>query len=278
MGAVQVIAGLCWRSGPAAAAAGGRLVNIAAVGGVGAHPHVGISWVQGLEDSEPPQFADTVCAALGAIALVSGRVVLRAAHDRRPVGLVAPGALVGVVSVAAMLTGATHVHSHEDGTAAEAAGAHPRRGRATRRRRGARPRRRDATPPRHDHGSDRPVDVAAAVGPGRADRLLGVPGVTAEQQARAEALVASTLADLPQFADVTTIGAARASARSATPPPASSTTSTRPSSATTRSSTRTSRSRSSTRSTATSGRWSRRCSSPGTCRSTTPSSSTTAVR
>jgi hypothetical protein len=34
-----------------------------------------------------------------------------------------------------------------------------------------------------------------------------VPGVTAEQQGRAEALVASTLADLPQFADVSTIGA-----------------------------------------------------------------------
>ena len=35
----------------------------------------------------------------------------------------------------------------------------------------------------------------------------GVPGVTPEQQARAEMLVASTLQDLPQFADVTKIGA-----------------------------------------------------------------------
>jgi hypothetical protein len=35
----------------------------------------------------------------------------------------------------------------------------------------------------------------------------GVPGVTPEQQARAESLVAATLQDLPQFADVTKIGA-----------------------------------------------------------------------
>jgi hypothetical protein len=35
----------------------------------------------------------------------------------------------------------------------------------------------------------------------------GVPGVTADEQARAETLVASTLQDLPQFSDVSKVGA-----------------------------------------------------------------------
>ena len=116
MGAAQVIAGLVLALGggrPAASVV--AVVNIAAVGGWALTRTVGISWVQGLEDSERPQFADTVCAALGAIALVLAVVVLlRGARQAPRVGLVAPGALVGVVSVAAMLTGATHVHSHDE--------------------------------------------------------------------------------------------------------------------------------------------------------------------
>ena len=116
-----------------------------------------------------------MCAALGAIAIVLAVVVLLRGARRAPrVGLVAPGALVGVVSVAAMLTGATHVHSH-----AEAG---------------------------HVHGGDmsmwpRPFDPTQPID------FSGVPGVSPEQQARAETLVASTLQDLPQFADVTKIGA-----------------------------------------------------------------------
>ena len=56
-----------------------------------------------------------MCAALGTIALVLAVVVLlRGARQAPRVGLVVPGALVGVVSVAAMLTGATHVHSHDE--------------------------------------------------------------------------------------------------------------------------------------------------------------------
>ena len=39
--------------------------------GVGVTRLWGISWIDGLEDSEPPQFTDTVCAALGAIAAVA---------------------------------------------------------------------------------------------------------------------------------------------------------------------------------------------------------------
>jgi hypothetical protein len=175
MGAAQVIAGLVLAFGggrPAAAVV--AVANVAAVGGWALTRTVGISWVPGLEHPERPQFADAVCAALGAIALVLAVVVLlRGARQARRVGLVMPGALVGIVSAAAILTGATHVHSHEAG---------------------------------HVHGAEtsmwpRPFDPTQPIDFG------GVPGVTPEQQARAETLVASTLQDLPQFADVTKVGA-----------------------------------------------------------------------
>ena len=49
----------------------------------------GISWIEGLEQSEAPQFADTVCAALGAVA-VGGAIVMllgRAGRTaRHPIG------------------------------------------------------------------------------------------------------------------------------------------------------------------------------------------------
>jgi hypothetical protein len=176
MGAVQLIAGLVLAlAGGRPAAAVAAVINIVAVGGWALTRTVGIKWVQGLAEPEPLQFADTACAALGAIALLLALIVLlRGARPAPRVGLVVPGALIGAVSVAAMLTGATHVHNHHE------AG--------------------------HIHDVDastwpRPFDPTQPIDFG------GVPGVTHEQQARAEALVASTLRDLPQFADVTKIGA-----------------------------------------------------------------------
>jgi hypothetical protein len=181
MGAAQLIVGLVLALGggrPAAAVT--AVVNIAAVGGWWQTRTVGIAWVQGLQQSERPQIADSVCAALGAIAVVLAVAVLvRGARQAPRVGLVAPGALVGVVSVTAMLTGATHVH-----TDVAAGHVHDEAG--------------------HGHAGDtsawpRPFDPAQPINFG------GVPGVTQEQQARAETLVAATLQDLPQFADVATI-------------------------------------------------------------------------
>lgn len=175
MGAAQMIAGLVLAlGGGRAAAVVVAVVNIVAVGGWALTRTVGIPWVQSLAAPEPLQFTDTACAALGAIAFVLAVVVLlRGARQAPRVGLVAPGALVGVISVAAMLTGATHVHSHGG------AG--------------------------HVHDGDmsmwpRPFDPTQPID------FSGVPGVTPEQQARAENLVASTLKDLPQFADVTKVG------------------------------------------------------------------------
>jgi hypothetical protein len=174
MGTAQLIAGLVLALGggrPAASVV--AVVSVVAVGGWALTRTVGIAWVAGLEHSEPPQFADTVCAALAALALLLSVVVLlRGARQSPRIGLVAPGALIGVVSVAAMLTLASHLHSHGE------AG--------------------------HIHGDastwPRPFDPAQPID------FAGVPGVTPDQQARAEKLVASTLRDLPQFADVTKIG------------------------------------------------------------------------
>jgi hypothetical protein len=101
---------------------------------------------------------------------------------------VLPGAVVGVVSVVAMLGAATDVHGPGDASGDTAREAHV-----------------DGA----GHGHD-PAAVMATAWPRPWDPeapidFSGVDGVTAEQQDRAEALVASTLRELPQFADVTSI-------------------------------------------------------------------------
>ena len=42
----------------------------------------GISWIEGLEQSEAPQFADSVCAALGALAVGAAVVALRGGAEQ----------------------------------------------------------------------------------------------------------------------------------------------------------------------------------------------------
>jgi hypothetical protein len=189
MGAAQLFGGFVLALGggrPAASVV--AVANFAAVGGWALTRTVGISWVHGLEEPEWPQFSDTACASLAAIALVLAVVVLLRGTPRAPgpASLVAPGALVGAICVAAMLTGATHVHHHDEAGQVHdetASGQAP-----------------------HVHGADMTM-WPRAFDPSQPIDFSGVPGVTPEQQARAETLVASTLRDLPQFADVTKIGA-----------------------------------------------------------------------
>src|SRR5262245_58776208 len=106
------------------AAATTALVNAAAVIGWVLTRTTGISWIEGLEEAESPQFTDTACAALGALAVVAAVVALWSGRTR-PAGarLGLPAAVLGVFTVAAMMYGATHVHSHADGHDASAAGA-----------------------------------------------------------------------------------------------------------------------------------------------------------
>jgi hypothetical protein len=163
----------------------------------------GISWIEGLEQSEAPQFGDAVCAALGALAVGAAIVTLRGGAGRTTratptrVGLPAIG--LGAVTVVAMMSGATHAHGsdashdHRDAEATDDQG---------------------ATTSAHSHGDAPGTTVAdahdtagqhhpatVAYDPTKPIDLSGVDGVTPEQQAFAENLVAVNVVRLPQWAD-----------------------------------------------------------------------------
>jgi hypothetical protein len=232
--------------GGRAAAAATALINAGAVIAWVLTRTTGISWIEGLEQSEAPQFTDTACAALGALAVVASLVAL--GRDRtRPVGsrLGLPAVALGVFTVAAMMYGATHVHSHDDGhdasaasaaSAAGAAGADHSHGDDATTAAGAagdeHSHADDATAAgaagdehshgddattgaaSHTHGDDGTAAVAESAGvgwprpwdPSEPIDLSGVPGVSAKQQQRAERLIARTLKVLPKkYSDVTTL-------------------------------------------------------------------------
>ena len=114
--AAQILVGLATllRGGRAVAAAT-AVVNGGAVVAWIVTRMSGISWINGLEQSEAPQFADTVCAVLGAVAAGAAVVTLRARTDRtsRAVSprLALPAIGLGAITVVAMMAGATHTHS-----------------------------------------------------------------------------------------------------------------------------------------------------------------------
>jgi hypothetical protein len=157
----------------------GVAINAVAVGGWVLAKTSGISFIEGLEDSESAQFADSAAAGLAAVAVVGGLLALvgRLTWARRPrPGLagVAAVAAVGLAGPAMVLTGG---HSH-------AAGGHG-----------------------HDEmaGMDHGHEAASVMPPERFDGTLpvdfsGVPGVSAEEQASAEELATITIEKLPQFA------------------------------------------------------------------------------
>ncbi|HET8617309.1 MAG TPA: hypothetical protein VFM27_00020 [Acidimicrobiales bacterium] len=177
-------------------AAVGALGNAVALGGWLAAMTVGIGAIDGLEAAEDPAFADTAAAVLAGLAVIGAGAGALAPAGRRPrprlPGLFGPvpvAAATAVVVVAALVTvtgddhaGGGHVaagagdHAHGDGTdgdgAAEGGGGHQ-----------AAP-----VPPEPFDGT-LPVDLG------------GVPGVSPEQQARAEALLTANVEKLPRFAD-----------------------------------------------------------------------------
>ncbi len=268
--ALQLAAGLAlllrreWRL----VAAGTALVNAGAVGAWVTTRITGISWIGGLEQSEAPQFADTVCAALGTIAVVGALLAVRrttatstttTAPAGRGLAVALPSVAIAAIAVAAMFSAATHVHSghdetaagHDHGTEAEPVTAAADGTETTAHDHGDEATDAAATETTaHDHG-DEATDAAAtettettahdhgngdeatadgaddadaadagteqaavqsaaaawprAWDPAEAIDFSGVEGVTADQQARAEALVQRTLTELPQFADVATL-------------------------------------------------------------------------
>lgn len=190
------------------------LVNAAAVGGWLATRLVGISWIDGLEVREAAQFADTVCAALGAVAAgtATGALLVGRRPSDAPTRFALPAVLIAALAIPAMWTGGTHAHSHDGGeTAAHthdegAAAGESAAGAAT----GDTVHTHDTVADGsatgdtvHTHGTT-DAAVAAAGWPRAWDPavgidLSGVPGVTAEQQARAQKLIDDTLRELPKW-------------------------------------------------------------------------------
>jgi hypothetical protein len=200
--AAQILVGLVTllRGGRAVAAAT-AVVNGGAVVAWIVTRVSGISWIEGLEQSEAPQFADTVCATLGALAVGAAIVTLRGGAGRTmratPTRFRLPAIGLGAVTVAAMMSGATHAHSsdagHDHADAADDQGA-------------------TTTAHAHDDAPETTVadahDTAGqhdhatvAYDPTKPIDLSGVDGVTPEQQAFAENLVAVNVVRLPQWAD-----------------------------------------------------------------------------
>jgi hypothetical protein len=174
--------------------------NAAAVGGWILAKISGIGFVTGLDVREDPEFADTLAAALAIVAIVGALIVLLPGLSARLSGR--RPALVGVSAVAVLaltvpglVAAGSHSHAegHEHGEGSAAHG--------------------------HDHGTTGGSEEAAAAGghdhagqeaaavaptpydPTKPIDLGGVEGVTPEQQAAAENLIAITLWRLPRWAD-----------------------------------------------------------------------------
>lgn len=154
--------------------------NAAALGGWALAKSRGISFIDGLEDSEGVQFADGLAAGLAAAAVLIALLQalgkpLVARQPRLPMLGTAALAIVAVTLPGIVATGSHHHAAgdeHAHGSGETAAGA-------------------------HDHSTM----AAKAYDPSLPIDLSGVEGVTPEQQARAENMIALTLARLPQFTD-----------------------------------------------------------------------------
>jgi hypothetical protein len=182
-------------------------INALAVGGWLATRLTGISWIVGLEVREAAQFADTASALLGATAvgcaLAASMIGKRHGPTQR---LSFPALAVAALTVPAMLSGGTHVHSHTP--IASAAGAvvevvdesqpHGHTADET-----AVPVVDESQP--HAHDADGTVTVTAGWprpwDPTQPIDVSGVAGVTPEQEARATRLIEDSLKDLPKYAD-----------------------------------------------------------------------------
>ena len=157
------------RSGRVIALAG-VVINAGAVVGWVLAKTFGLGFIRGLDQVEPVQTADGIAAGLAAAGVLAALWWLARSYRGRPVGL-APMRVSGAAFATVLLAA----------TGMVAAG-------------------------NHQHAGSGHVHAAAAIAPHRYDPALpidlgGVPGVSLQEQARAENLIAVTLARLPQFAD-----------------------------------------------------------------------------
>jgi hypothetical protein len=209
------------------------VVNLAAAGGWITTRFVGISWIDGLQQAEDPGLADTIAAVLAGVAVVAAASHFGTRDESRParaLPITAIAAFAAALTIPAVVAATSHEHSDGAGTAghehastavetADGVPAHAGDATATdghgHTDEPAAPASGGAAPAVAGDAPGNTVDAAAqtavvwprAWDPTGPIDFSGVEGVTTEQQARAEQLVRDTLADLPQFADVSTVGA-----------------------------------------------------------------------
>ena len=163
-------------------AVSGVAISAVAVAGWGLAKTSGIGFIEGLDVAEPVQAADALAAGLALAAVLIGLAALLgrgAGEARRPLALSAFA--VSALTLVGMVSGGTHVH------AAGGAEGHAAHG--------------DEAAADH-HAEEAPQAVAPVpYDPTKPIDLGGVPGVTPEQQAAAENLVAVTVLRLPKWAD-----------------------------------------------------------------------------
>ena len=167
----------------------GTVGNAAAVGGWLLAKTSGIKFVTGLEEAESPQFADALAAVLAVVAVVGALAVVAPRLVRVPVARFAPLRRGRAVGDSMLVGGAAFVAVAVAVPGMVAAGSHSHAGGHG-----------------HDHAASavptEPYDATLPVD------FSGVDGVTAEQQADAEALATITIQRLPQWADTDTADAA----------------------------------------------------------------------
>lgn len=191
----------------------GAAVNLGVLAGYVVSRTSGISFIDGFQDKEPVGFTDGVTTGIE-VALVVGALVLAAVGATRrlwPQGhlgtatLSAVALVVGLVGVPAVTAGAEHAHD-EGADHAEVAGAsHAEVAGASHDHSGTQASTdAQAHPAGAEHASVEPV----AYDPAKPIDLSGTKGVTPEQQAEAENIIAETLRGLPQWSDPATAEAA----------------------------------------------------------------------
>ena len=158
--------------------------NGAAVAAWGASRLVGIGFIDGLQARERAEFADSACAALGFLSVVAAVVWLR---QLRASARSAASAELAVVAGTAARAGGRAVRPAGFGLPGLAVSllAVPAL----------------ALGATHTHSHAAQAVAPKPYDPRQPVDLGGVPGVTKQQQARAEDLVRRTLKDLPHFAD-----------------------------------------------------------------------------
>jgi hypothetical protein len=156
----------------------GAAVAAGAVAGWVVAKTSGLSFISGLDVAEPVQTADGLAAGLALASLGLAVVAILAARSasdapRRQLPMALTGVGVTALTVFGMVAAGTHVHAHgHTGTAGTNAATFV-----------------PVVVPPVPYDPSKPID------------LHGVPGVTPEQQAAAENLVAVTILRLPQWAD-----------------------------------------------------------------------------